>query len=503
MDFLESLKTKFLEERNYNKAISAGFKPLDKKQYNNYNKFRPNGPKQIFCYLPYNSLTFSFGGSVYVCSYNRDISLGKYPQNSIKEIWEGEKAKKLREHMSHNDLEYGCRHCKFFFDKGKFSNIRPLVFDKYYEHTNADYPRVFEFEIDNKCNLECQMCRGEVSSSIRKNRDKLPPLKTPYDDNFVKQLEEYIPTLKEAKFYGGEPFMIPIYRKIWKSVKELNPKLDMFAITNGSLWNNEIETLINELNFDIAISIDALDKEILEKIRKNVHKETLIENIHRFNEVCLRKKRNLSLSFTIQKDNWTQLPKHIEFCNSIDAYAYISYLENPKEFSILELPKKEIEDIRNWMENFSFPSSNNKEKYNKRCFEDYKNYLDAYLKNINEPRYDDYEFIPEWAKDEGKKIFYKENHIIVQSNASKELLLETYNEYIKNHKIPEKYSPDELLKKLDRIIIRFTAEEQKKIYGMILKSDVINTFESLYTRSEEDLYITTKNNLSLIIIEEE
>jgi radical SAM protein with 4Fe4S-binding SPASM domain len=497
MHFLESLKTKFLEERNHNRAIAAGFKPLDKKQYSNYNKFRPNGPKQIFCYLPYNSLTFSFGGRVYVCSYNRDITLGKYPQNSIKEIWEGEKAKKLREHMSHNDLEYGCRHCKFFFDKGKFSNIRPLVFDKYYQHTNADYPRVLEFEIDNKCNLECQMCNGEVSSSVRKNRDKLPPLKTPYDDDFVKQLEEYIPTLQEAKFYGGEPFMIPIYRKIWKSVKELNPKLDMFAITNGSLWNNEIETLVNELNFDIAISIDALDKEILEKIRKNVHKETLIENIHRFNEVCLRKKRNLSLSFTIQKDNWTQLPKHVEFCNSIDAYAYISYLENPKEFSILELPQNEIEKIRSWMENFSFPSSNTKEKYNKRCFEDYKNYLDAYLKNINEPRYDDYEFIPEEHFTKAQLEEKIDPYFYVDKDVTVETLLNKINS--QEDDSLKKFNINEIEKKLIGISNSLSEEDMMKFAGMINEGSLIETLENLNKFEEEEIIKISKENFPMVV----
>ena len=503
MHIFESIKTKIFEERNYRKAIKAGFKPLDKNQYSKYNKFRPNGPKQIFCYLPYNSLTFSFQGEVYVCSYNRDIILGKYPENSIKEIWEGTKAQKLREHMTHNDLSYGCRHCKFFFDKGKFSNIRPLVFDKYYQHTNADHPRVFEFEIDNKCNFECQMCRGEVSSSIRRNRDKLPPLKSPYDDAFVEQLEEYLPHLKEAKFYGGEPFMIPIYYKIWDKVMKLNPSLDLFVITNGSLWNKRIEKIINELNFDIAISIDSLEKDVVEKIRKNSNLDTLLKNINRFNEVCIRKKRNLSLSFTIQKDNWKSLPKHIEYCNEIDAYAYISYLENPKEFSILELPKNEIEHIREWMEKFSFPASNNKEKYNRRCFEDYKKYLDAYLQNENESRYQDYEFVPEWAKKEEEKKSKNEKYILVQKGASKETFQKMYESYIQENEIPENFNTQELLQKLDNILNRFNEEEQKKIYGMVLKSDVLKTFESLSKNTEEDLYQSSKNNLPLIIIEEE
>lgn len=392
IDFIEAIKTSFQLNKKYREAQSKGFHPIDRKLYNRYNRFRPNGPKPIFCYLPYNSLTFSFGGQVFVCSYNRDILLGKYPENTIDEIWNGAEAKKLREFMFHNDLDYGCRHCKYFFDKGKFTNLRPLVFDKYYKNTDARFPQVFEFELSNECNLECQMCHGEVSSSIRKNRDKLPPLPMYYDDAFVQQLDKYIPHLKEAKFYGGEPFLISIYYKIWDRIKVLNPKLDLFVITNGSHWNSKIEGLLNDLNFDVAVSIDAYDKEKLERIRKNIVYEKLIENIHRFSNICSRKGKHLSLSFTVQKDNWEQLPLIINLCNSVNAYIYVSYLERPIQFVLTTLPKEELKRIRDYMEKFSFPRFTQKERHNAKCFEDFKHYLDTYIQNAEVKRYQDYEF---------------------------------------------------------------------------------------------------------------
>ncbi len=503
MDFLEAIKTKLSEGKNHRKAIEAGYRPLDKQQYSKYNHFRPGGPKPVFCYLPYNSLTFSFTGIVHVCSYNRDVILGTYPENSIKEIWEGEKAQKLRRHMSHNDLEYGCRHCKFFFDKGKFSNIRPLVFDKYYKHTNADHPRVFEFELDNKCNLECQMCRGEVSSSIRKNRDKLPPIPSPYDDKFVEQLAEYLPTLKEAKFYGGEPFMIPIYYKIWDKIRELNPQLELFVITNGTLWNSSIERLVNDLNFDIAISIDAMDKTILEKIRKNVEKETLLENIHRFSEVCRRKNKYMSLSFTIQKDNWHQLPEHLKLCNSIDAYAYISYLENPVEFSILELPKDEIKKIREWMDRFDFSKNTPKEKHNAQCFEDYKHYLDSYLNNAEELRYQDYEFMPEPVEAGDREIFENDKRIIIKIEATREHFLNECEKYFNDNPHSKQYEINSLLQKLDSVLLEFSENDRKKIYGLMLKADIPITLNTLSDSTPDELKSFAKESLPLVVIEKQ
>lgn len=501
INLIEEFKTKINADKNYQKAVDSGFRPLNKKQFSKFNKFRPSGAKQIFCYLPFNSLTFSFNGDVYVCSYNRDVVLGQYPENSIKQIWEGKKAEKLRKHMRHNDLEYGCRHCKFFFDKGKFTNLRPLVFDKYYKHTSGDLPRVFEFEIDNKCNLECQMCSGEVSSSIRKNRDKLPPIISPYDDAFVEQLEAYIPTLKEAKFYGGEPFMIPIYYKIWDKIQELNPDLELFVITNGTLWNKNIERLMNELNFDVAISIDALDKTKLEKIRKNVVKETLLENIHKFNAICRRKNKHLSLSFTIQRENWDQLPAHIELCNSIDAFAYISYLENPKQFSIIELPKAEILKIRESLEKFSFPTNSSKEKHNNQCFQDYKAYLDAYLKNDTEARYQDYEFAPEWNGEQDREIQKEDNYIKVKPGASIESFIEKCEKVLENNSQKENYKLDELIDKLRISVENFEGVEKEKVLGMTLKADIIHTLDTLKANSPKELESFARESLPNVVFE--
>ncbi len=471
IDFIEAIKTSFQANKKYNDSIENGYNPIDRKLYKSYNRFRPEGAKPIFCYLPFSSLTFSFNGSVHVCGYNRDVLLGRYPENTIDEIWQGEEARKLREYMFNNDLDYGCRHCKFFLEKEKFSNLRPLVFDKYYENTAANFPTVFEFELSNECNLECQMCSGEVSSMIRKNRDKLPPLPTPYDDAFVEQLASYIPFLKEAKFYGGEPFLIPIYYKIWDKVKEINPKLELFTITNGTHWNSKIEKLVTELNFDLAVSIDAFDKEKLERIRKNVVYEKLMENIKRFSEICNRKGKHLSLSFTVQKDNWEQLPLVINLCNDVNAFIYVSYLERPVEFSIADLAKVELQKIRDYMESISLPRFSSKERHNYKCFEDFKNYLDKYIANKEEKRYGEYEF--KKSKKQNSKNDITNEQVAIQVNYrcdEDELVSHIDKEYKNNQNWQHKIKQDELVQKIQDILSDFSPDEKR-----ILRGHMVNT----------------------------
>jgi sulfatase maturation enzyme AslB (radical SAM superfamily) len=54
-----------------------------------------------------------------------------------------------------------------------------------------------------------------------------PPIKDVYDFNFVKQLIPFLPTLKKAQFYGGEPLLIPIYLEIWETIAQYNPSIQI------------------------------------------------------------------------------------------------------------------------------------------------------------------------------------------------------------------------------------------------------------------------------------
>lgn len=455
-----------LLNKNYVKD-EDGFKHIDREKYRQFNQIRPDGLQKHFCYVPFNSLTFSFKGKVFACTYNRDVLLGTYPENTINEIWNGKNAQLLREYMRHNDLSFGCQHCKYFFDKGKFSNLKPLVFDKYSDIQNIHFPQVMEFEMSNVCNYECQMCSGEVSSLIRKNRDNLPPIEVPYDSEFVKQLEPYIPYLKEAKFFGGEPFLIDIYHDIWDKMLEINPDIKFFVITNGSVWNNRVKGILEKGQFDIAISIDSLQKEKLERIRKHSKYERVMENISHFNEYAKKNGRAISLSFTLQKDNWDEFADMIRFCNEIDAYIFVSYLEWPEQFSIADLSLEEIKAIRDFIGKETFTGISGCKKHNAKCYEDFKTYLDNFIEKKNISRYLEYRVGNEKTSnpDDIKLLEYKDHSLL----ELKELLFQNVEEYF-NKNITSNESKAIFYQKFNHIIDSF--EDDGKIW--ILKFMLIS-----------------------------
>lgn len=490
----------FFLKREKNIENYKKFRSLNSTQYATYNRYRPEGAKPIFCYLPFNSLTFSMTGNVYVCNYNKNILLGRYPENTIDEIWNGAPAQKLREHMRHNDLEYGCNHCKFYFDKGKFTNLRPLAFDKYHEHTTGDYPRVMEFELSNECNLECQMCNGNVSSSIRKNQDKLPPLPNPYDDAFVEQLKPYFKNLREAKFYGGEPFLIPIYFKIWDEIARVNPNCNLFLITNGSHWNKKIESLLQTLNLDIAISIDSLEKERLEKIRKNIVHEKLMENIHRFNRVLKAKGKTMSLSFTVQQENWQELPNFIRFCNEIEVCVYVSYLDSPKQYAIAEMSKPELQHIHSTLSKEIFPETNALLRHNAQCMKDFLTYVTKYIANEQEPQYEDYFYLPENLSEAQKQQLRGKNLVRIKALGTRPEVENHFRAYYEKQHANPPIQLQELMTKIDAVHSNFAASELGKLYGMILEANAAESIKTITQLSVSQLQELCANQLPLVLV---
>lgn len=484
-EFVRMLKKWFNKIRGVEDVSAEGYHHIDKRIFKAFNKFRPEGPKPLFCYVPFNSLTFSFRGKVYACTYNREIVLGHYPQQTIDEIWNGSEARKLREHMRHNDLDYGCQHCKYFFDKEKFSNLKPMVFDKYSDIKGPLYPRVMEFEMSNVCNFECQMCSGEVSSLIRKNRDKLPPIEMPYDSAFVDQLEPYIPYLKEAKFFGGEPFLIDIYHDIWDRMLDINPEIKFFVITNGSVWNNRVRNLLDKGKFEIAISLDSLQKEKLERIRLGAKYERVMENITHFNHYAKKHLRFITISFTLQKDNWEEFPEMIKFCNDIGAYIFVSYLEWPEHFAIADYPLEKLIEIRRYMEGFEFSGMMLYKKHNAQCYEDFMTYLDGFIEQKNTGRYLEYRF------GEQSKIASGGAEAAKQLAAMPELelkhkLLAKVNQYAEEHQ-GVLLDVAESLQKVDTFMDALEPSDRIKIYSLMCTTDTGTLLRDLTQHNAEAL----------------
>ena len=333
-----------------------------------FNKARPADAGKMLCHAPFKSIYFGMGGKLFACCLNRVHTLGTYPQQSIKDIWSGTKANELRAAIKENDLSKGCQICGHLLAAGNFEGIAIKNFD--YAGWDAEgYPTKMDFELDNTCNLECVMCRGELSSSIRQNREKKPALHSPYDAEFIRQLEEFIPHLEVSHFLGGEPFLIPLYFDLWEKMLELNPRINISVQTNATVMNERVKRVLDALPVSISVSIDSIEKETYEAIRINAKFERVLENIRYFREHCDLKGTRLTISYCPMAQNWRELPRVVEFCNDLNAEVFFNTVTLPVHSSLIYLSSPQLADVAAFLKKNNLPANTEVEKFNKKALE--------------------------------------------------------------------------------------------------------------------------------------
>lgn len=308
-----------------------------------YGRARGDARDGHLCQAPFNNIYFNISGQAAPCWLTLDAR-DSYPQKSIREIWFGEKFQSIREAIRRKQLGTTCRVCKRNLMNRSFLSVLARLYDL--DHPLTDYPAVIEFELSNTCNLECVMCKGELSSSIRKNRDHLPPIVTPYDDAFVEQLDEFLPHLKEAKFVGGEPFLIPIYYRIWDRIAALNPGIQITITTNGNVLTRRVQDLLEKLNVALILSIDAVSKETYEGIRVNGKHERVMKNFGFFREYTRRKGTYMQVSVNPLRRNWRELNACVDFCNENDVRIWFNTVVFPHQEALRTLPVEQLREVQ-------------------------------------------------------------------------------------------------------------------------------------------------------------
>ncbi|MFH2143094.1 MAG: radical SAM protein [Bacteroidota bacterium] len=324
------------------------YNSLDKKKLKEYNKIRNKSRRSRFCQAPFSTLFFSEYGEILPCYYNKSIVFGN-SDTSFEEAWFSPQMEKLREHIIHNDLSFGCQDCKFYFDLENYYSVGAWKYD-YLPVNKSRYPVSLDFQISNICNLSCIMCNGELSQTVRKNREKKEVFKNPYDNSIIKKITPFLPHLKEAAFTGGEVFLIKLYYDIWDKIIEVNPSIRVSITTNGTILNSRVKSYLEKLDFNITISIDSVNKENFEKIRRFSDFETVIKNLDYYKDYTQRKGTNFTVKICPMRQNWHEIPEIINFLNNKN----ISFLFNnvifPPYTSLWNLPSIELKEIADFID---------------------------------------------------------------------------------------------------------------------------------------------------------
>lgn len=326
-----------------------------------FNRIRNTPAGTSACPAASINLHFSQQGVVTACCFNRQQVLGVYPENSVSEIWNGEPIRELREALDNNELSLGCQKCEQQLEARDYGGAHALFYSVYARMTaekrierglqpegGPDAPPLpmrLEFNIHNSCNLECVMCHGLASSSIRTRREKLAPMPNPYDETFVDQLEPFLPYVVEADFMGGEPFLIHAYQMLWERIAQVNPKMELCILTNATILDDKIKALLERINCLIHVSIDSMYKETYESIRKGASFDEVMANCMYYLELMQRKGLPYTWRLCPMRQNWKEIPETVKFCNEKGITLMYNQVDSPVNFSLHTLPPSELQAV--------------------------------------------------------------------------------------------------------------------------------------------------------------
>ena len=470
---IRELKNIFYKTLNFSKQRSGP--DLNAETINQYNASRERLNTSYICHAPFSNMYFNVHGDCAPC-WLTFIDPDSYKEKSIREIWFGEKYETLRSRLRNYDLTFRCTVCLKNLQGGNYTSVLAKAYDV---NPVMKYPTMMELEIANTCNLECVMCIGELSSAIRKNREKLPPLKSPYDDAFVDQLEEFIPHLKELRFNGGEPFLINSVFKIFERVEKLNPKLKIVIATNGTVVNYKVKEWLSKLNIHINFSLDSLTPHIYETIRKNAHFDRVMENFSFFHQYTKVNNRTMCLMVNPMRNNWQEMPDFVRFVNKNDINIWFNTIHRPVEWSIWALPVPDLKRIHETLTDAIFEKNDRQGSLSSYNISIYDNLVNIQIRNWLR------EAIDREERESKKSIVELEAD--AQTFFEKSLIDFIYTNFNEGEE-QKKYRAEKVIDKTNAIVYRIKERNNQIEFYKIVRDVPADVFyKQIETRSINDL----------------
>ena len=189
---------------------------------------------KVFCMMPWvHTHIWPNGNAFPCCMSDSDIEYGNLNDNSLEEIWNSEKYKKLRKNMLNEKESPECTRC-YEMEKSNIWTLRKNT-NKYYishwdrvettqddgsvEEVNMGY---MDIRVSNICNFRCRTCGPELSSAWYEDHSKLygqPPenpkmMNIANNEKFWNELQPLLLTVEEACWAGGEPIITEEHYKI-------------------------------------------------------------------------------------------------------------------------------------------------------------------------------------------------------------------------------------------------------------------------------------------------
>jgi len=263
-----------------------------------------------FCLAPWVSIHTWPDGKVFPCClWNSRDPVGNVNAQSLEEIWNNEKMKKIRRSFLKGEKLKSCDRCFHLEDTVNQSYRQRINKDHkdkmhYVNETNQDGSlnimnlHLWDVRISNFCNFKCRSCGLGLSSSWYSDSkalgEKVDKALININDkaSFMDMLEPHYNCVDEIYFAGGEPLVMPEHYQILDRLLELGrTDVNIRYSTNFSKLTYKGKHIFDYWkhfpNLELYISIDGVGK-IGEYVRKGFDDKLFYDNIMAFKKSGLK-----------------------------------------------------------------------------------------------------------------------------------------------------------------------------------------------------------------------
>lgn len=221
----------------------------------------------------------------------------------------------------------------------------PASFDEWLTETGGLrddlWPSVLDFNLSNRCNLQCIQCNGNQSSAIRIHREHRPPLAPAYSESFFEDVLPFLEHAEQATFAGGEPFLASENFRLWDAMRRLDHPPRCKVITNGTIWNDRVRDAVASLDMEIVVSVDGATDATFELVRQRADHRVVMRNIGRLRDMASA----MSINHCLMVQNHQEFGDLLLFAERLDLPVNVSVVRWPPACSIVHQSHDQIVEI--------------------------------------------------------------------------------------------------------------------------------------------------------------
>jgi len=298
------------------------------------------------CSAFWNHTNIRSGNRVYPCCRFK-YSVAEF-DGDVGNVLHSDAYKKLREQASQNKFIKGCEKC-LYEEKIGHKSLRQEFNEKY--SMDKVELKFLEIGFDNLCNLTCDGCNSEFSTSwiVKEKEIYGAPKHKLMEIDAVTNVPD---TIEKILFLGGEPLITERHLKLLHQVSH-KQKVEVIYNTNGTFIPTAqvVEELKHYKHVTFILSIDGIGA-LGEKVRGG----TKWSNVVKFIDWVYDNNFNLEFNSVLHKNNYTGLKELNDFCRRFPARWYINVLTYPFDLDIRLLDKQAQHKIINDAKEYNLPN---------------------------------------------------------------------------------------------------------------------------------------------------